>query len=322
MSLKLNLKHCIKAKEYLLWTPDEGDCVEVGPEREKLRLPQIPLPIHREDLEEGRPSTDAVGRGVYDYLRRFSDDPYSLQYAELLRDGFSHYLADIGAQILMLDHKEVDAAYIRRKIAGMQILLLLDPKNPGLLQRLGIEFYELGLMFSELNQCRPHLLKALGYLQRSLENLPDNPTTLNYLGQIDHLFGDYPAAGRRWQGVIDQVADPATREAFSQKIKGLEPENAPEAPLVDDLEAIGEAMSLYGRGEVEEAKTILEVLEESSPVPREFPSPEFYYFLGMCRGKAGDQAGAFEAFERSLALEPEYQPAIEAKEAILDGKGF
>ncbi len=293
MSLKLNLKHCIKAKEYLLWTPDEGDCVEVGPEREKLRLPQIPLPIHREDLEEGRPSTDAVGRGVYDYLRRFSDDPYSLQYAELLRDGFSHYLADIGAQILMLDHKEVDAAYIRR-----------------------------GLMFSELNQCRPHLLKALGYLQRSLENLPDNPTTLNYLGQIDHLFGDYPAAGRRWQGVIDQVADPATREAFSQKIKGLEPENAPEAPLVDDLEAIGEAMSLYGRGEVEEAKTILEVLEESSPVPREFPSPEFYYFLGMCRGKAGDQAGAFEAFERSLALEPEYQPAIEAKEAILDGKGF
>ena len=90
--------------------------------------------MHPEALEAGDPSDDAIGNGLYDYLREFPDCLRNRSYAELLRDAYPHFLADLGAQILMLDHKEVDSTYIRRKITYMKILALLDSENVGLLQ--------------------------------------------------------------------------------------------------------------------------------------------------------------------------------------------
>lgn len=309
-------------KTFALWMPPKGRTVPVGPEQHPVPLPAVPLPIPHEELLEGDPSDNAIGTGVYDYLRHFPDCPHNQAYAELLRDAYPHYLSEIGAQILMLDHKEVDGAYIRRKITSMKILALLDPENPGLQQRLGIEYYNLALIFTELGNCRLHLLKAMGCLQNSLKNLPDNPTTLNYLGQIDYLLGDFPAASRRWQGVIDQVADESVQEPLRQRIARMEEVQMPESPLIDDLEKVGEAMACYGKGEIEEAATILEIVEERGQLTSELPSEEFYYMLGICRGKNGDTAGAFEALDRALEMNPEYQPAIDAKETILDGRSL
>lgn len=305
---------------FTFWKPKAESAVTVGAERQSFPLPRTTLPIHREDLTTGQPSTDAIGRGLYDYLRQFPDCQDNVVYAELLREAFPHYLADLGAQIVMLEHKEVDAPYVRRKIAYLKILLLLDPDNGGLLQRLGMACYDLGLMFSELPRCRRHLLASIGFLQRSLRCLPDDLTCLNYLGQIDYLLGDYPGAVRRWRVIVAELESGPTREALLDRIARLEEQGLPEHPLVDDLETIGTAMERYGNGDVHGAGIILARLEEEGRVTAELPSPEFYYLLGMCRDKEGDSAGAFESFDKALELSPDYAPALEGKNRILVGR--
>jgi len=314
----LNETDCaLDPRQYVLWTPASGKVVQTGADQHPVALPQLPLPLHREDLA-GEPNGDAIGRGLYDYLRQFPDCPHNSCYAELLRDAFPHYIADLGAQIVMLDHKEVDAPYIRRKLTSLKILALLEPENPGLLQQIGMVNLELGLLFSQLKNCRPHLLEAMGALQRSLKLQPDNPSCLNQLGQIDYLFGDYPSAVRRWQGVVELLPEGPTRLALCEKIIQLAGQDIPDHPLVDDLEAIGEALDLYADGDLRSALLILERLEEEGRVPNEFPSPEFYYLLGMCRGRRGDPAGSFAAFEYALSLDTEFAPAIEAKGRLVD----
>jgi tetratricopeptide (TPR) repeat protein len=310
------------SEAFLLWVPPEGRSLAVGAERRDLPLPRIPFPIHREDLADDGPSDDAVGRGVYDYLRQFPDCPQNVDYVELLREAFPHYLSDLGAQIVLLDNKEVDAPYVLRKITYLKIFSLLDQDNGGLLQQLGIACYEVGHMFPELGRSRFHLLSALSYFQRSLKSLPGDLTSLNYLGQIDFILGDYPEAARLWSDVISAMDEGAAREALRLKRDRIDAQKVPDHPLVDDLEAIGEAMELYGGGWIREARMILDRLDEEGSVAAEFPSPEFYYLLGMCRGKEGEAGGAFEAFEKALETDPDYAPALEGKNRILEGGGF
>lgn len=307
---------------YTFWTPPEGRVVEVGPEQRKVALPAIPLPVHREDLEGGEPSDDALGRGIYDYLRQFPDCPHNTAYAEILRDAYSHYLADIGSQAAMLAYKDVDAAYVQRKITCMKILALLEPDNPGLLQQIGMAQYDMAVTYSELGRTRRHLLNALGFLQRSLKFRPDDPVSLNYLGQIDFLLGDYPSAARRWGGVVAALEDGPARQALAAKLARIDAMDVPDHPLVDDLEAIGTALEACGAGDFQEAGMILEILEEKGTITAEMPSPEFFYLLGVCRVRNGDSGGAFESFEKALELDPEYQPALEGKEAVLDGRAL
>ena len=304
-------------QHYVLWSPEAGRVVEAGADRHAVPLPSVPLPLHREDLVAS-PGDDAIGRGLYDYLRQFPDCPHNVCYAELLRDAYPHYIADLGAQVVMLAHKEVDVPYLRRKLTSLRILALLDTDNAGLLQQIGMVYLELGLMFSQLKQSRRHLLAAMGALQRSLRLQPDNPSCLNQLGQIDFLFGDYPSATRLWRRVVELLAEGPIRRALADKISRLAAQTIPEHPLIDDLETIGEALDLYGEGDVRNALSILERLEEEGNVPSECPSPEFYYLLGMCRGRCGDPAGAFAAFESALALDPDFALAIEAKCRIVD----
>ncbi|BCR04962.1 hypothetical protein DESUT3_20310 [Desulfuromonas versatilis] len=320
MSAKLNLMHCVKSKDFLLWTPPAGRVVEVGPQRLKVPLPEIPLPIHRKDIDSEEPSDNVIGEGLYDFLRQFPDDSHATRYAKLLQEAYPHFLADLGAQIVMLEHKEVDAAYVQRKINFLKILALLEPGNPGLMEKLGLSCFELGMMFAELPRTRTHLLKAMGYLQRSLNVQPENPTCLNVLGQIDYLMGDYPTAARRWGGVVDLLEEPTVRGALGEKIARINREEVPDHPLLDDLEAIGAAMEHFGRGEIHEATTILEILEENNILDSEFPLPEVFHLLGMCRARNGDPGGAFEAFEKALELDPGFAPALAGREAILEGR--
>lgn len=322
MPLENKSKDFLQSDAFLIWVPEEGRSVAVGAERHSLPLSRIPMPIHREDLANDGPADDAVGRGIYDYLRQFPDCPHNLEYAELLREAFPHYLADLGAQIVLLDNKDVDAPYILRKITYMKIFSLLDPYNGGLLQQLGMACYEVGHMFSELGRSRFHLLAAMGFFQRSLKSLPGDLTSMNYLGQIDFILGDYLGAARRWTSVISVMEEGSARDALKQKLERIDRRKVPDHPLVDDLEAIGEAMELYGRGKVREARMVLDGLEEEGTVPAEFPTPEFYYLLGMCRAKEGEIGGAFEAFENALEIDPDHAPALEGKNRILEEGSF
>ncbi|HKK01861.1 MAG TPA: hypothetical protein VJ955_06795 [Desulfuromonadales bacterium] len=310
---------------YVFYTPEPGRTVEVGAEGRQVALAPIPYPIMREDMESGEepiPSDDLIGKGIYDYLRQFPDCPLNVRYAELMRDAYPHFLADLGAQIAMLDYKEVDAPYVRRKVTFMKILALLEPQNPRLLAGLGKACFELGLMFSELPHCRQHLLTSMGYLQRTLKLAPDDIASHNILGQIDYYFGDFPAAIRHWRQVSASLDDPALTEAFAARIAAMETEVAPDHPLIDDLEAIGAALVAYGEGEITEAMEILERLEEQTSIAEELASPQFFYLLGMCRARNGNPGGAFSAFDQALSLDPEYQPALEGKDLILEGKEF
>lgn len=320
MSTENQNKLSIGPRNFILWTAPAGRSVEVGPEHTAIPLPPVPLPLHRADMEEGEPTDEAIGRGIYDYLRQFPDCPHNTAYAELLRDAFPYYLADLGAQAAMLDHKEVDAAYVERKITCLKILALLDPENPGLLRQIGIAYYELTTTFSELGRSRRHLLAGMGYLQRSLKQNPEDLTALNYLGQFDYLLGDYPAAARRWNGVMSRLEEGEPRRLLAERLARIEVMDVPDHPLADDLEAVGAALEAAGDGDFQAGCLILERLEEEGTFQAEMPSPEFYYLLGLCREKTGDGGGAFEAFERALELDPAYAPALEGREAILEGR--
>lgn len=317
MSPKMN-ENSLDPENFVLWTPMTGHSINVGPEQTPFVLPEIPLPVRPADLEEGDPTANAIGQGAYDYLREFPDCPFNAEYAELLREAFPHFLSDLGAQILMLDHKEVDSFYVRRKITYMKILALLDGDNPGLLQQLGIEYFNLSQMFTEFGECRQHLLKAMGYFSRVLQRQPDNLSALNYLAQIDYLFGDYPGASARWRQVVDSLDDGPSRRTLIEKIEAMTAEGMPAYPLIDDFEQIWGAMECYGRGEIDEATITLNIVEERGKFTEAFPCAEFYYLLGMCRGKNGDQGGAFESLEKALELDPDYTLAQEAKDRLLE----
>lgn len=306
------------AANFRLWHPPQGHIVRTGADLVEFPLPEIPLPILTSEPEAELPSDDAIGSGLYDYLRQFPDCPYNSEYAALLRDAWPHYIADLGAMIVMLDHKEVDAPYIRRKITGLQILLLLDPDNSGLQLQLGISCYDLALNYVELNQCRSHLTRAMQYFSAVNKTTANVPATLNYMAQIDYLLGDYPSAVKRWNRVADLVEDEETRSAVLHRVSSIEGSDIPERPLLVDLESIGEAMTLLAEGDPASARAILERLEEEEVVTTEFPNPEFFSLLAVSRERSGDLSGAQASFARALELDPTHQTSLEGVDRLLE----
>lgn len=304
------------APEYRFYLPAPDRVVTCGAEEVLVSLPRIPLPVENHGDANPDPTDRQLGVGVYNYLRRFPDCPHAAEYARLLRDAFPYYLSDIAAQIIMLEAKDVDPPYIRRKISYLKILLLLQPQNPQLLQKLGIACFELAMIYVELLHVRRELSRALSYLQRALVLSPRDTTTLNYLGQINYLFGDYSAVLRFWQGVVDLLPDSAVREELNQRLESIKNNQRPPYPLVDDLEAIGVATEAYAAGEYADAADIMNRIAESEILPAALPSPEFFYFLGLCREKTGQFAAAFEAFTQALEVDPQHSASLEALERV------
>jgi tetratricopeptide (TPR) repeat protein len=307
----MDTKETPLAPEYRFYVPPEGRSVTVGADEQQVPLPQIHLPVERAGLD-GEPSDKQLGVSLYNYLRRFPDCPCNVEYAQLLQQAFPYYLADIGSQIIMLEAKDVDAPYIRRKISYLKILVLLSPENPQLLQKLGVAFFELGMIYVELIHIRREFCHAVTYLQRSLDIAPQDTTTLNVLGQICYLMGDYPAVLRYWQGVVDLIPDCAAREELRQRLSRITKGQTPQTPLIDDLEAVGIAAEHFAANEFEAASEIMNRLEEEAVIPEELPNPEFFYFLGLCREKSDELSGAFEAYSKALQIDPEHQASADA----------
>jgi len=296
----------------------------VGPEQLEVPLPQVPLPI-RKDLfaaaDEAGPGDVAIGTSIYEYLRRYPDCQYNREYAELLREAYPHYITDLASQAVMLGHKDVSAAYLQRLVNYLKILLLLDPQNPGLLLQIGLNYYRLAMNFEVLADCRSHLLAALQYLSAPAFAAGSDPAATGHLAQIAYLFGDYKEARRHWEQVLANLSESEDADLVHARLDALKRGEVPRRPLLEDLEAIGEAMVLYGAGDQVQAGLILEDIEERGDFCRTFPLAEFHYLLGMCRQRAGEAGAAFESFENALRIDPDYAPAIEAREAFLNQGG-
>lgn len=304
---------------FRFWTPGPATEIEVGPERRAVILPEIPLPVYRSTLLEGAPGPDDIGRGLYDYLRQVPDCERGREYALLLQEAFPHYLADLGAQLAMLDHKEVDPPYVRRKINGLKVLALLAPTNAGLQQQIGLAWLQLAMSFPEMAASRHHLQQAMVHLGRGERLAPQDPAIQDALGRIDYLLGDFPAARRRWGLALERLEDETAKAAVAEKLERTARLAMPERPLVEEFELVGEALELCGRGDYQQARKRLDDLEERGALPEELPAPEFFYLLGLCRERTGDPGGAFAAYDRALQLDPDYPPAREGCERIQAG---
>jgi len=307
--------------EYRFWTPPVGKTLTTGPDNQEIELPLIPLPLHASALESSpEPTEKMIGEGLYDYLRHFPDCPDNTKFARILEKAYPFYIADLGSQIIMLASKEVDPPYIRRKISLLKILALLDTNNFGLAQQIGIAYFELALIYTELIHVRRELNNARLWFEQARRIDPEEIGNLNYLGQVCFLTGAYPQAKLYWQVVIEHLEEGAAKQELQARIDAIAADTLSRQPLVESLEAVGIAMEHYSAQEYPEACLIMERVEEEGSLPEAMPNPEFFYFLGLCRVKNGDSAGAFESFNKALELDPQHAAARQQLDLILDGK--
>jgi len=314
-----NVEQPLDPVEYRFWLPPEGMTLTTGPDNEEVAVPQIVLPVHVKDLEEtSNPSEKAIGDGLYDYLRRFPDCPKADEYAKIIKAAYPFYFADLGSQIIMLEAKEVDPPYIRRKINMLKILALVETENFGLLQRIGIAYFELALIYTELINVRRELGDARLWLEKARRLQKDDIGNLNYLAQICYFNGAYPQAKLYWKIIAEKLEDGEPKSELLDRVARIETNQLPEQPLIEKLEAIGIAMEHYHVEEYPEACIIMERLEEEGTLPAELPNPEFFYFLGLCREKTDELAAAFESFSKTLELDPQHEAAQEGLDRIAE----
>jgi tetratricopeptide (TPR) repeat protein len=311
----LNLNN-LDPQNFVFWQPSAGSVVHVGPEQHPVPLPEVPLPVRHKAFEDGSPDDSQIGEGVYDYLRQFPDCLHNTVYAELLRDAYPHYLADLAAHVVMLDKKDVEPAYVFRKLTYLKLLRLLEPENASLLWQLAQGFYGLALTFTELPYVRQYLLNAMRFGQETLKAKPDDTSALNLLAEIDILFGDYPTAVNRFRKLLELLDDEQIAERISLRLDTCLEVGFPDHPLIDDLELVAKAMQLYTDEHYPLATELLERLEEDDYFVSELKSADFLCLLGMCRIKTGDRAGAFDALSQALELTPDHEQAREVIETI------
>lgn len=309
----------LNPERFSFWLPDETRQLMVGVDQDKFSLPQVILPINVSDLEEGEPEDAAIGQGAYDYLRQFPDCPHNTIYANLLQEAFPHYLTDLASQAVLLDAKDVETVHIRRKLTGLKILALVEPQSTGLLLQICRGFYELALSYEELADCRRHLLQAMRYGQELIKVAPDNAYGLHLLAEVDALFGDFPGADLKWQRALEHAEEEPFKQMVAARKEFYNGRPWVETTLVDNLESVQKAMELYAKDNFSLALAILDRIEEEGRFTEEMPSAEYFYLLGMCRLKNGEEKGSITALERALVLNDQYEPAQQALASLNNG---
>lgn len=308
----MNVEMPLDPSEYSFWLPPEGMTLTVGDD-EEIDVPQIPLPILAKNLDEGRtPSERVIGEGLNSYLRRFPDCPNSAAYAEILKQAYPFHVSDLGSEIIILDVKNVEPELVRDKIKMLKVFALMEPENFGVLQQIGIAYYDLAMVYSELIHVRREMGAARLWLEKARRVRSEDLENLNYLAQICYFAGGYPQAKLYWRLISDALPDGDAKDELLNRISRIENGQLPAQPLMESLEQIGVAMEHYQVEEYAAACEIMERLQVDGSVPNELPNPEFYYFLGLCREQVNQQAEACEAFNKALELDPKHQPSQEA----------
>ena len=257
------------------------------------------------------PSYDTVGRGIYQALRANPDCAFGERYARILQEGYPHYVSEMASQILMLDKKDVDVAYLDRKINYLKIFALIEPENSGLLLEIGQAYLEKGLSLSALRQTTSSLYRAEEFMLKAIRLSPEEPNIRYLLGQVFYLLGKYDDAHACWSGILDQLTVQKGK-ALEMRLAGITAGIVPKVPVVDYLEAIGVAFDFHQNGEFAEAAGILYDVLEDAVFREEFPLPEISYVLGLCCSGMGMPRYAEDYYREALRMKPDYADARSA----------
>jgi len=288
--------------------PTVDFCLEARDGKVKIPLGNVPIPVLKEDISAIEPSYDAIGRGVYHFLRVNPEGSYAERYAALFRDGYPHLLAELATHLVMLDHKDVDLPYLDRKITYLKIFALLEPDNHYFPLEIGSVFLEKALTLADLSNTTLHLFSAEKYLRRALQLDPDDLKTRNLLGEVCYLLGKYNEASDLWRDILESVPSDAAGK-IRVKLDRIAQGSCPHIPGVDYLQAVGVALEAFELSDFEEAAAIiLDVIDAVSEF-EEFPLAEINYLLGLCYMRLDMPKYAEQYFRQALSFYPGYEEA-------------
>jgi len=296
------------------WQPPAGHRVTTGAERREIVLPAIPLPLL--EPPAGVPSDQAIGEGIYAYLRQNPDGEHAGVYARLLADAFPHYLADLAAQAVMIGRKEVDAPYLQRMINCLKVLALIEPERSDLQAQIGQGWLRLAFEFQELPSSRRHLLAALGALNRARRLGDRSASTLDSLARVNFLIGDYLLARQYWQELLAATDDASLGDSIRAQVARIDGWEVPDYPLTDDLEAMGQALELHGQKDFTAALRRLGEVEKRGGLLADFSLPQFHFLAGLCHEGLGDDEQAAGCYRRALEVDAAFAPARQRLEEL------
>lgn len=308
----------LPVKGITFFTPPSGTVVSGLDGNARITCGDFPLPLLDEDfvsMDGEGPTYDMVGRGVYHVLRADPDCLHGARYAEMLRDAYPHYLAELATHIVMLDKKDVEISYIDRKINYLKIFALLEPDNGQLQYSIGTTYLEKGLRLSALHLATVTIYRAERFLKRALELAPTDVNVLHKLGEFSYLVGRYEDAVRFWSDALGRLDDPSAKLSRS-RLERVTAGVTPRIPVVDYLEAVRVALECLERQEAQEAAAILLDVLDDAVFCQEFPLAEIPYFLGLCYREMSMPAYAEEYLQEALKLDPEHADARRVLEEI------
>lgn len=282
----------------------------------------LPIPLLDEDFaslsDAALPDYDMVGRGIYGALRKNPDILHASRYAAILRDGYSHYLAELGSLIIMLDRKDVDPLYLDRKITYLKIFRLLEPDNHRLPFEIGSTYHRKGRSLDACRQISYNFFMAEKFLLESWEMSPGDREVAALLAEVSYILGRYGRAAELWGGIGSFLEGEESRKVM-ERIERIERGDLPFVPVVDYLEATAVAFDLAERKEYEEAAAILSDIMEDTGFRDGYPFPEIWYLLGSCHEALSSPEMAISCYREAVAIRPDYDEAVKGLQRL--GRG-
>jgi tetratricopeptide (TPR) repeat protein len=296
--------------------PPEDALLSARDGRVAIAYGDLPIPLLDEDhasLVEGElPSYDSVGRGIYQALRLAPDCRFSDRYAEIIRDAYPHFLSELVTHLLMLDKKDLDPAYLDRKVAALKILALLDPDDASIPFAIGRCCLEKGTTLALAQDATRNLSEAVIQFERALTLGNTDRSLPVLLAESCYLLGKYGRACDLWRDILQTGAGAEEQEAWRRMLDAVETGNLPRVAPVDYLEAAGFAFELHQQGEYEDAGAILSDILADEVFSTQFPLPQLHCLLGDCCGKLGFHQAMLDSYGRALQLDPGCEAARHA----------
>ncbi len=305
-------------ESFVFWNPLADTVLSINDD-EQYVLPDIPLPIRSTDAPQNpsdKPSERIIGEGIYDYLCAHPDTEMAPLYADILRHAYPFLISDIGSQLLLLDLRPDDLKALQGKIALLKILLYLDSDNFGLQHKLGVACFNLAVHPQSTVDIPDQLRSAREWLERARRSCPEDTGNLNYIGQVCYLAGSYHQAKLYWQNALSKMSSQDDQSQLQQRLELLKQGVVPVEPLQNQLKQMAQARRFFFSGEVERAYHIVENLVRQGELMRELPSADLCYFIGICREKMNDKAGAYEALMMAVGLDDNHDQALAALKRV------
>ena len=269
------------------------------------------MPLLEEDycnVDEDLPSYDAVGRGIYHALRFNPDCANGKKYAQLLKEGYPHYLSELASHILMLGQKDVEISYLDRRVNYLKIFALIEPEKSQFPLEIGMTLLDKGLRLSALHLSTVTIYRAEDFLRKALSLSPDSVQVRHQLGEVCYLLGKYHSAASFWRDILPELQG-NEQQKLKLRLEKVDAGIHPRIPVVDYLAAIAASFELHQMGEFEEAAAILQDVLDDTIFTEEFPMPEIHYILGVCCHEMNMPKYAEQYLQEALNLNPDHSEA-------------